>query len=115
MKTELKPIKIDSNVYISDIELTPELAEALYMYAKYNIEVNKLEIPSAAEIDPQVIARILMENMVALFIGLDVDFDTWVRNPPGAIKRIRFEELFPGAKNKTGTREKTPSTPRLKN
>ena len=86
MKTELKPTKIDNNVYLSDIELTPELAEAIYLYAQYNIEINKLEIPSAEEIDPQVIARILIENLVALFIGLDDDFDTWVKNNPEHLK-----------------------------
>ena len=94
MKRELKPIKIDQNAYSSRIKFTPEAAELIYMYVKYNLEINKLNPQISDQIQKPVITRILLENMISIFINTDANFDEWIKNNPEKVQALDLATYF---------------------
>ena len=94
MKRELKPIKIDRNAYSSRIKFSPEAAELIYMYVKHNLSINKIEPQVSEQINKPVITRILLENMISIFINTDANFDAWLKDNPEKVKALQLHEYF---------------------
>ena len=94
MKRELKPIKINDSVYLSKIKFSPENAELVCKYAKYNIAINKIEIPDTEPTDKRLLTRILLENMISIFIETDTEFTQWLKENSKKLKSINLDNYF---------------------